>query len=77
MLLAPDFVPGSDGTNTNEWGFLQSLREPLPPLIGTPPTTPMVAVTSPPLGVQDSCARESTPVTPVSPVATDLSCVYM
>ena len=28
----PDSVPGSDGTNTNEGGFLQSLREPLPPL---------------------------------------------
>ena len=67
----PDFVPGSDGTNMNEGGFLQSLREPLLPLIGTPPTTPMVAVTSPPLGAQDSCARESTPITPVSPVATE------
>ena len=44
----PDFVPGSDGTNMNEGGFLQSLREPLLPLIGTPPTTPMVAVTSQP-----------------------------
>ena len=48
----PDFVPGSDGTNTDEGGFLQSLRESLPPLTGTPPTTPMVVVTSPPLGVQ-------------------------
>ena len=65
----PDFVPGSDGTNTDEGGFLQSLREPLPPLIGTPPTTPMVAVISPPLGVQNSGGRESTPVTLVSPAA--------
>ena len=67
----PDFVPGSDGTNTDEGGFLQSLREPLPPLTGTPPTTPMVAVTSPPLGVQNSRGRESTPVPSVSPVATE------
>ena len=67
----PDFVPGSDGTKTDEGGFLQSLREPLPPLTGTPPTTPMVAVTSPPLGVQNSCGRESTPVPSVSPVATE------
>ena len=67
----PDYVPGSDGTNMNEGGFLQSLREPLLPLIGTPPTTPMVAVTSQPLGVQDSCARQSMPVTPVSPVTTE------
>ena len=39
----PDFVPGSDVTNTDEGGYLQSLREPLPPLTGTPPTAPMVA----------------------------------
>ena len=67
----PEFVPGSDGTNTDEGGFLQSLREPLPPLTGTPPTTPMVAVISPPLGVQNSGGRESTPVMLVSPTATD------
>ena len=59
----PDFVPCSDVTNTDEGGFLQSLREPLPPLTRTPPTTPMVAVISPPLGVQNSGGRESTPVT--------------
>ena len=67
----PDFVTGSDGTNTDEGGFLQSLREPLPPLTGTPPTTPMVAAISPLLGVQNSGGRESTPVTLVSPTATD------
>ena len=67
----PDFVPGSDGTNTNEGGFLQSLREPLPTLTGTPPTTPMVAVISSPLGTQNSGGCESTPVTSVSPVATE------
>ena len=67
----PDFVPGSDATNTDEGGFLQLLREPLPPLTGTPPTTPMVAETSTPLGVQNSCGRESTPVPSVSPVATE------
>ena len=67
----PDFVPGSDGTNTNEGGFLQSLREPLPPLTGTPPTTPMVAVISSPLGTQNSGGCESTPVKSVSPVATE------
>ena len=64
-------MPGSDGTNTDEGGFLQSLREPLLPLIGTPPTTPMVAVISPPLGVHNSGGRESTPVTLVSPAATE------
>ena len=62
----PDFVPGSDVTNTDEGGFLQSLREPLPPLTETPPTTPMVAVISPPLGVQNSGGREGTPATLVS-----------
>ena len=67
----PDFVPGSDVTNTDEGGFLQLLREPLPPLTETPPTTPMVAETSTPLGVQKSCGRESTPVPSVSPVATE------
>ena len=68
----PDFVvPGSDGTNTNEGGFLQSLREPLPPLTGSPPTTPMVTVISSPLGTQNSGRCESTPVTSVSPVATE------
>ena len=67
----PDFVPGSDGTTTDQGGFLQSLREPLPPLTGTPPTTPMVAETSPPLGGQNLCERESTPIPSVSPVATE------
>ena len=67
----PDSVPASDGTNTDEGGFLQSLREPLPPLTETPPTTLMVAGTSPPLGVPNSYGRESTPVPSVSPVATE------
>ena len=64
----PDFVPGSDGTNTDQGGYLQSLRE---PLTGTPPTTPMVAVNSPPLELQNPCGSESTPVTLVSPAATE------
>ena len=68
----PDFVPGSDVTNTDEGGYLQSLREPLPPLTGTPPTAPMVAENSPPLGPQNSCGSESTPVTLVSPAATEV-----
>ena len=67
----PDFVPGSDGTTTDQGGFLQSLQEPLPPLTGTPPATPMVAETSPPLGGQNLCERESTPIPSVSPVATE------
>ena len=46
----PDFVPGSDGTNTDEGGFLQSLREPLPSLTETPPNTPMVTESSTPSG---------------------------
>ena len=67
----PELVPGSDATNTDEGGFLQLLREPLPPLTETPPTTPMVAETSTPSGVPNSCGRESTPVPSVSPVATE------
>ena len=67
----PDFVPGSDGTNTDEGGFLQSLREPLPPLTETLPTTPMVTGTSQPMGTPNSCGRESSPVPSVSPVATE------
>ena len=66
----PDFVPGSDGTNTDKGGFLQSLREPLPSLTETPPNTPMVTETSTPSEVPNSCGRDSTPVPSVSPVVT-------
>ena len=67
----PDFVPGSDGTNTDEGGFLQSLREPLPLLTETPPNTPMVTETSTPSEVPNSCGCNSTPVPSVSPVVTE------
>ena len=67
----PDFVPSSDGTNTDEGGFLQSLREPLPSLTETPPNTPMVTETSTPSEVPNSCGRDSTPVPSVSPVVTE------
>ena len=67
----PDFVPGSDGTNTDEGGFLQSLREPLPSLTETPPNTPMVTESSTPSELPNSCGRNSTPVPSVSPVVTE------
>ena len=68
----PDFVPGSDGTNTDEGGFLQSLREPLPSLTETPPNnTPMVTESSTPSEVPNSCGRNSTPVPSVSPAVTE------
>ena len=67
----PNFVPGSDETNTDKGGFLQSLREPLPSLTETPPNTPMVTETSTPSEVPNSCGRDSTPVPSVSPVVTE------
>ena len=67
----PDSMPGSDGTNTDEGGFLQSLREPLPSLTETPPNTPMVTESSTPSEVPNSCRRNSTPVPSVSPAVTE------